>query len=80
MKISKDINNEKTFITPIGKSIINHFVFDLTRSKLHKKFSREFAKLIPDIKDLKMPECHQSQMNLESKESKEQHHLDSKPQ
>ena len=38
MKISQDICNEKTFITPIGKPIKDHFVFDLTRSKLQKKF------------------------------------------
>ena len=27
-----------------------HFVFDLTRSKLQKKFSRKFKKLIPGLK------------------------------
>ena len=37
MKISQDTYNEKTFITPTGKSIKGHFVFDLTRSKLQKK-------------------------------------------
>ena len=47
MKISQDTYNEKIFITPTGKSIKGHFVFDLTRSKLQKKFSRKFAKLIP---------------------------------
>ena len=38
MKISQNTYNEKTFITPTGKSIKGHFVFDLTRSKLQKKF------------------------------------------
>ena len=50
MKISQNTYNEKTFITPTGKSIKGHFVFDLTRSKLQKKFSRKFAKLIPGLK------------------------------
>ena len=30
MKISQDTYNEKAFITPTGKSIKGHFVFDLT--------------------------------------------------
>ena len=50
MKISQDTYNEKTFITPTGKSIKGHFVFDLTRSTLQKEFSRKFAKLIPGLK------------------------------
>ena len=50
MKISQDTYNEKTFITPTGKSIKGHFDFDLTRSKLQKKFSRKFAKLISGLK------------------------------
>ena len=36
MKINQDTYNEKTFITPTCKSIKDHFVFDLTRSKLQK--------------------------------------------
>ena len=50
MKISQDIYNEKKFITPTGKSIKIHFVFDLTRSKLQKKFPRKFVRLIPGLK------------------------------
>ena len=50
MKISQGTYKEKIFITPTGKSIKGHFVFDLTRSKLQKKFSRKFAKLIPGLK------------------------------
>ena len=46
MKINQDTYNEKTFIIPTGKSVKGHFVFDLTRSKLQKKISRKFAKLI----------------------------------
>ena len=38
MKISQDTCNEKIFITPTGKSIKGHFVFDLTRSMLQKNF------------------------------------------
>ena len=49
-KISNNTYKEKTFITPTGKSIKGHFVFDLTRSKLQKKFSRKFAKIIPGLK------------------------------
>ena len=49
-KISNGTYNEKVFITPTGKSIKGHFVFDLTRSMLQKKFSRKFAKLIPGLK------------------------------
>ena len=48
--ISNNTYKEKTFITPTGKSIKGHFVFDLTRSKLQKKFPRKFAKLIPGLK------------------------------
>ena len=44
MKISQDTYNEKTFITPTGKSIKGHFVFDLTRSKLQKKFQESLQK------------------------------------
>ena len=50
MKISQDTYNEKTFITHTGKSIKGHFVFNLIRSKLQKKFSRKFVKLIPGLK------------------------------
>ena len=49
-KISNNTYKEKTFITPTGKSIKGHFVFDLTRSKLQKKFSKKFAKIIPGLK------------------------------
>ena len=49
-KISNGTYIEKVFITPTGKSIKGHFVFDLTRSMLQKKFSRKFAKLIPGLK------------------------------
>ena len=48
-KISQDTYNEKVFITPTGKSIKGHFVFDLTRSKIQKKL-RKFGKLIPGLK------------------------------
>ena len=50
MKISQNTYNEKTFITPTVKSIKGNFVFDLTRSKLQKKFLRKFAKLVPCLK------------------------------
>ena len=50
LKISQGTYKEKTFITPTGKSIKGHFVFDLTRSILQKKFSRKFGKLIPGLK------------------------------
>ena len=49
-KINNGTYIEKVFITPTGKSIKGHFVFDLTRSMLQKKFSRKFAKLIPGLK------------------------------
>ena len=38
MKINQGIYKERTFITPTAKSIKGHFVFDLTRSILQKKF------------------------------------------
>ena len=76
-KINNGTYNEKVFITTTGKSIKGHFVFDLTRSMLQKKFSRKFAKLIPGLKSRhKIPECHPFQMSLENMEFKEQHHLD----
>ena len=49
-KISNNTYKEKTFVTPTGKSIKGHFVLDLTRSILQKKFSRKFAKIIPGLK------------------------------
>ena len=42
--------SKKSFTTSTRKTYTNHFVFDLTRSKLQKKFLRKFAKLIPDMK------------------------------
>ena len=50
MKVNFGTYQIKSFTTPTGKTIIGHFVFDLTRSKLQKKISRKFAKLIPDMK------------------------------
>ena len=44
MKISQNAYIEKTFITPTGKAIKGHFVFDLTRSKLQKKFFKKVWK------------------------------------
>ena len=77
-KISNNTYKEKTFITPTGKSIKGHFVFDLARSILQKKFSRKFAKIIPGlILDQRILECHPFQMSLESMKFKEQHLLDS---
>ena len=46
------------FSTPKVKIITGHFVFDLTRSKLQKKISWKFAKLIQymksRLKDIRM--------------------------
>ena len=50
MKVNNGTYQIRSFTTPTGKTITGHFVFDLTRSKLQKKFSRKFAKLIPDMK------------------------------
>ena len=50
MKVNNRTYQIRSFTTPTGKTITGHFVFDLTRSKLQKKFSRKFAKLIPDMK------------------------------
>ena len=50
MKVNNGTYQIRSFTTPTGKIITGHFVFDLKRSKLQKKFSRKFAKLIPDIK------------------------------
>ena len=44
LKISQGTYKEKTFITPAGKSIKGNFVFDLTRSKLQKKFFKKVWK------------------------------------
>ena len=49
-KISNNTYKVNTFITHTGKSIKVHFVFDLTRSILQKKFSRKFVKIIPSLK------------------------------
>ena len=71
----KKVNNGtyqiRSFTTPTGKTITGHLVLDLTRSKLQKKISRKFAKLIPDInQDQKTSECHLFQMSLGSMEFK----------
>ena len=50
MKVSNGTYQIRSLTTPIGKTITGHFVFDLTRSKLQKKFSRKFEKLIADMK------------------------------
>ena len=50
MKVNNGTYQIRSFTTLTGKTIIGHFVFDLTRSKLQKKISRKFAKLIPDMK------------------------------
>ena len=58
-KINNGTYIEKIFTTPTGKSIKGHFVFDLTRSILQKKFSRKFVKIVPGLKsrpkDIRMP-------------------------
>ena len=50
MKANNGTYQIRSFTTPTGKTITGHFVFDLTRSKLQKKISRKFVKLIPDMK------------------------------
>ena len=50
MKISQDTYYKKTFITTTDKLIKGNFIFDLTKSKLQKKISRKFEKLIPGLK------------------------------
>ena len=50
MKVNNGTYQIRSFQVPTGKTISGHFVFDLTRSKLQKKFSSLFAKLIPDMK------------------------------
>ena len=41
-KIENGKYNERSLTTSTGKTLTGHFVFDLTRSKLQKKFSRKF--------------------------------------
>ena len=45
MKVNNGTYQIRSFTTPTGKAITGHFVFDLTRSKLQKKFSRKFEKI-----------------------------------
>ena len=42
--------HERSLTTSTGKTLTGHFAFDLTRSKLQKKFLRKFKKLIPGLK------------------------------
>ena len=49
-KIENGKYHERSLTTSTGKTLTGHFVFDLTRSKLQKKFSRKFKKLIPGLK------------------------------
>ena len=57
-KIENGSYHERSLTTSTGKTLTEHFVFDLTRSKLQKKLSRKFKKLIPDLqlrpKDIRM--------------------------
>ena len=50
MKVNNGTYQVRSLTTQTGKIITVQFVFDFTRSKLQKKFSRKFAKLIPDMK------------------------------
>ena len=47
--INQSTYKEKIFITPTSKSIKGHFVFDLARSILQKKFSWNFAKVVKNL-------------------------------
>ena len=48
-KIENGRYHERSLTTSTGKTLTGQFVFDLTRSKLQKKFSRKFKKLIPGL-------------------------------
>ena len=50
MKVNNGTYQIRSFTTPTEKTITGHCVFDLTRSKLQKKISRKFSKLIPNMK------------------------------
>ena len=50
MKVNNGTYQIVSFTTLTRKIITGHFVFDLTRSYFQKKFSRKFAKLIPEMK------------------------------
>ena len=50
MKVSTEKYEVRSYTTSNGKLITGHFVFDLTRSKLQKKISRKFKKLILGLK------------------------------
>ena len=52
MKVNNGKYEVRSYTTPTGKLITDHFVFDLIRSKLQMKFSRKFAKLIPGLKSI----------------------------
>ena len=57
-KLENDKYRERIIITSSRRTIICHFVFDLARSKLQKKFSIKIEKFIPGLKsrlnDIKM--------------------------
>ena len=57
-KIENGRYHERSLTTSTGNTLTGHFEFDLTRSKLRKKFSRKFKKLIPVLqlrpKDIRM--------------------------
>ena len=50
MKVNNGTYQIRSFTTPTGKTMTIQFVFNLTKSKLQKKISIKFAKLIPDMK------------------------------
>ena len=49
-KIENGRYHERSLTTSTGKTLIEHFVFELTRSKLQKKFSGNFKKFTPGLK------------------------------
>ena len=57
-KIDNERYYERRLTTSTGKTLTGHFVFDLTSSKLQKKFSKKFKKLISGLqlrpKDIRM--------------------------
>ena len=66
-KIENGRYHERSLTTSAGRTLAGHFEFDLTRSKLQKKFSKEFKKLIPDLK-LKPKDIRMSSISNEMRD------------
>ena len=67
LKRNKESIYQKTVTTPTGKKIVGHFIFNLTKYRFEKKFSRKFKRMFPNLK-LRPKDIRISSLSNEMKE------------